>query len=142
MEEMRQSMGQELSERYTAQQKGTAKMITDFDKMRKELGKVRSRDEVFRAGKGEAFIGVFEGGVLKDQLHMVFFLSYWRCYDLKSVNRVGKRKANKQTFDILEISLHNQNPHFCGLMYKLNFSLCPEFDFLLLLRLSLPQSTF
>ena len=40
MDDMRQSMGQELSERYTAQQKGTAKMVNDFDKMRKELAKV------------------------------------------------------------------------------------------------------
>ncbi|GFO27236.1 centrosomal protein of 290 kda-like, partial [Plakobranchus ocellatus] len=48
MEEMRQSMGQELSERYTAQQKGTAKMVNDFDKMRKELAKEKEENERLR----------------------------------------------------------------------------------------------
>ncbi|RUS86098.1 hypothetical protein EGW08_006118, partial [Elysia chlorotica] len=48
LEGVRQSMGQELSERYTAQQKGTAKMVNDFDKMRKELAKEREETERLR----------------------------------------------------------------------------------------------
>ncbi|CAL1542937.1 unnamed protein product [Lymnaea stagnalis] len=48
MEEMRQAMGLELSDRYTAQQKGTAKMVTDFDKMRKELAKEKDENEKLR----------------------------------------------------------------------------------------------
>ncbi|GFR72659.1 centrosomal protein of 290 kDa [Elysia marginata] len=48
MEDMRQTMGLELSERYTAQQKGTAKMVNDFDKMRKELAKEKEENERLR----------------------------------------------------------------------------------------------
>ena len=33
-------MGATLSERYTTTQKGTAKMMTDYEKMRKDLMKV------------------------------------------------------------------------------------------------------
>ncbi|KAH9503689.1 hypothetical protein Btru_067161 [Bulinus truncatus] len=48
LEELRQTMGLELSERYTAQQKGTAKMVNDFDKMRKELAKEKEENEKLR----------------------------------------------------------------------------------------------
>uniref|UniRef100_A0A0B7A909 Uncharacterized protein n=1 Tax=Arion vulgaris TaxID=1028688 RepID=A0A0B7A909_9EUPU len=48
LEEMRQQYGQELSERYTAQQEGTAKMAVDFDQMRKELAKERDENEKLR----------------------------------------------------------------------------------------------
>ena len=34
-------MGATLSERYTSQQKGTVKMMTDYEKMRKDLMKVK-----------------------------------------------------------------------------------------------------
>lgn len=34
-------MGATLSERYTSTQKGTAKMMTDYEKMRKDLIKVQ-----------------------------------------------------------------------------------------------------
>ena len=40
MEDLRQKMGSTLSERYTSQQKGTAKMMNDYEKMRKDLMKV------------------------------------------------------------------------------------------------------
>ncbi|XP_055888045.1 centrosomal protein of 290 kDa-like [Biomphalaria glabrata] len=48
LEELRQTMGLELSERYTAQQKGTAKMVNDFDKLRKELAKEKDDNEKLR----------------------------------------------------------------------------------------------
>lgn len=35
-------MGATLSERYTSTQKGTAKMMTDYEKMRKDLMKVQN----------------------------------------------------------------------------------------------------
>ena len=41
LEELRQKMGSSLSERYTSQQRGTAKIMSDHDKLRKELIKVR-----------------------------------------------------------------------------------------------------
>ena len=40
LEELRQRVGATLSERYTSQQKGTAKMMNDYEKMRKDLMKV------------------------------------------------------------------------------------------------------
>jgi hypothetical protein len=40
MEDLRQQMGATLSERYTSQQKGTAKMMNDYEQMRKDLAKV------------------------------------------------------------------------------------------------------
>ena len=40
MDDLRQQMGATLSERYTSQQKGTAKMMNDYEQMRKELAKV------------------------------------------------------------------------------------------------------
>ena len=40
MEDLRQKMGATLSERYTSQQKGTAKMMNDYEKMRKDLMRV------------------------------------------------------------------------------------------------------
>lgn len=40
LEELRMKMGATLSERYTSTQKGTAKMMTDYEKMRKDLMKV------------------------------------------------------------------------------------------------------
>lgn len=43
MDDLRQQMGATLSERYTSQQKGTAKMMNDYEQMRKELGKVLYR---------------------------------------------------------------------------------------------------
>ena len=43
MDDLRQQMGATLSERYTSQQKGTAKMMNDYEQMRKELGKVLFR---------------------------------------------------------------------------------------------------
>ena len=44
MEELRQHMGATLSERYTSQQKGTAKMMNDYEQMRKDLAKVTTFD--------------------------------------------------------------------------------------------------
>lgn len=41
LEELRMKMGATLSERYTSTQKGTAKMMTDYEKMRKDLMKVQ-----------------------------------------------------------------------------------------------------
>ena len=40
MEDLRQKMGATLSERYTSAQKGTAKMMNDYEKMRKDLMRV------------------------------------------------------------------------------------------------------
>ena len=40
LEQLRMKMGATLSERYTTTQKGTAKMMTDYEKMRKDLMKV------------------------------------------------------------------------------------------------------
>ena len=40
MEDLRQKMGATLSERYTSTQKGTAKMMNDYEKMRKDLMRV------------------------------------------------------------------------------------------------------
>ena len=40
MEEMRQTFGASLSDRYTTAQKGHQKMMTDYDKMRKDLLRV------------------------------------------------------------------------------------------------------
>ncbi|XP_059169831.1 centrosomal protein of 290 kDa-like [Physella acuta] len=48
LEELRQTMGLELSDRYTAQQKSTAKLVADFDKMRKDLAKERDDNEKLR----------------------------------------------------------------------------------------------
>lgn len=42
LEELRMKMGATLSERYTSTQKGTAKMMTDYEKMRKDLMKVQN----------------------------------------------------------------------------------------------------
>ena len=41
MDELQKHMGATLSERYTSQQKGTAKMMNDFEQMRKDLARVR-----------------------------------------------------------------------------------------------------
>ena len=43
MEDLRQKMGATLSERYTSAQKGTAKMMNDYEKMRKDLMRVGIR---------------------------------------------------------------------------------------------------
>ena len=40
MEELRQHMGATLSERYTSQQRGTAKIMSEHEQMRKDLAKV------------------------------------------------------------------------------------------------------
>ncbi|KAK7503000.1 hypothetical protein BaRGS_00005626, partial [Batillaria attramentaria] len=48
LEELRQHMGATLSERYTSQQKGTAKMMNDHENMRKELAKERETNEKLR----------------------------------------------------------------------------------------------
>ena len=42
--EVRQAMGASLSERYTSQQKGTAKVMAEHDRLRKDLLKVRTGD--------------------------------------------------------------------------------------------------
>ncbi|BFZ24638.1 hypothetical protein BsWGS_27677 [Bradybaena similaris] len=48
LDEIQGKFGLELSERYTAQQKGTAKMVSDFDNMRKELIKEKVENEKLR----------------------------------------------------------------------------------------------
>ncbi|XP_070190390.1 centrosomal protein of 290 kDa-like [Littorina saxatilis] len=48
MGELRQQVGATLSERYTSQQKGTAKMMNDYEQMRKELAKERETNEKLR----------------------------------------------------------------------------------------------
>ncbi|KAL8608881.1 hypothetical protein ACOMHN_056045 [Nucella lapillus] len=48
LEELRQHMGATLSERYTSQQKGTAKMMNDYEQMRKDLAKEREGNEKLR----------------------------------------------------------------------------------------------
>ena len=40
LEELRQKMGATLSDRYVSQQKGTAKVMADHEKLRKDLLKV------------------------------------------------------------------------------------------------------
>ena len=40
LEDLKLHMGGTLSERYTSQQKGTTKMMNDYEKMRKDLLKV------------------------------------------------------------------------------------------------------
>ena len=46
LEELRQKMGAQLSERYMSQQKGTAKMMSDYDKLRRDLLKVSQRHDM------------------------------------------------------------------------------------------------
>ena len=41
LEEVRQKMGAQLSERYVSQQKGTQKMMASYDSLRRDLMKVR-----------------------------------------------------------------------------------------------------
>ena len=41
LEDMRHKVGSSLSERYTSSQKGTAKIMSDYEKQRKELIRVR-----------------------------------------------------------------------------------------------------
>lgn len=41
MEELRQQMGATLSDRYTSNQEGTAKLMNHYEQMRKDLTKVR-----------------------------------------------------------------------------------------------------
>ncbi|CAC5374165.1 CEP290 [Mytilus coruscus] len=48
LEDLRNKMGSTLSERYTSQQKGTAKMMTDYEKMRKDLMKEIETNEKLR----------------------------------------------------------------------------------------------
>ena len=40
LEELRQKVGASLSERYVSHQKGTAKVMADYEKLRKDLMKV------------------------------------------------------------------------------------------------------
>ncbi|XP_071137463.1 centrosomal protein of 290 kDa-like isoform X1 [Mytilus edulis] len=49
LEDLRNKMGSTLSERYTSQQKGTAKMMTDYEKMRKDLMKEIETNEKLRS---------------------------------------------------------------------------------------------
>ncbi|WAR07060.1 CE290-like protein [Mya arenaria] len=49
LEELRQRVGSTLSERYTSQQKGTAKMMNDYEKMRKDLMREMDTNEKLRA---------------------------------------------------------------------------------------------
>ncbi|XP_055955000.1 centrosomal protein of 290 kDa-like [Patella vulgata] len=46
--ELKHQMGATLSDRYTSQQKGTAKMMTDYEKLRKELLKEKESNEKLR----------------------------------------------------------------------------------------------
>jgi len=47
MEELRQKFGASLSERYQSQQQGTAKMMSDYDKLRHDLMKVYIKTSIF-----------------------------------------------------------------------------------------------
>ena len=46
MEDLRQKIGASLSERYTSHQKGTAKMMNDYEKMRKDLMRVSTVEHI------------------------------------------------------------------------------------------------
>ncbi|XP_071113169.1 centrosomal protein of 290 kDa-like [Haliotis cracherodii] len=48
LDELRETMGATLSDRYTSQQKGTARLMNDYEKMRKELMKEKETSEKLR----------------------------------------------------------------------------------------------